>query len=1248
MERNHAEAAGAQLTTDMEWKNTEAPPSDNDRYIAIILSMASLAYKKESVTKSSAFIDSILKNARFFVIFVVFLLCRYVNHISMYQVLFFVSLTPLLLYFYIKHVPFMFLEEDIKWIRRESRLLDAIAEDAANVMHLRDHIGTIQQQILNPRIYSGVVPIKGLDQSEVAWLTKTISVVRKAKDLFKTFEKQRRDSHMISFVAMTTKDFMDIEGLFIETKRVKDDINETISMKKVHGINICESLERSRSIIRSLLERPIYEHDQEQRVDFEGRIASVAALTSSIVNTINSLTQNPVFLRKSIGEQIDSIKLQLLLLHPFLKEIEGLPFESEIEEEWVNEVEEVIQEANLAINNFSQRPANRVSSWKARRKLEGDLRCVGTGFAELLKRKERYGFKFIRRDSSKFVYQSPHHNTSDDKIITTSVDRMYSYLNHKSDALGEVFYEVTSLCNQLKGMYKLVDDAGVVGSRFNSRVAWLKQMRIIVQSADKCVQAFIDDSSIIRRSNHLFKTRSGIKLCREIDRIQHTISLVVRSIKAYGIELREESSSVVGLEEDIQALVSQLTTNSEHHSVISILGIEGIGKTTLANKIFDHGAVSRHFTRRVWISLPWKSNVPWVQEVHDLVDEERYLLVLDNISTVDELNTLRAGFIPVTSSGSRILFTTRHSDLAKKFNNTPHQLRLRTKEESWKLFTQMVHFSPKEEMLAKEILGKCGGFPLAILRVGYLMSREDVTAVEELEEVLEDIIENDPPSLQTYTIDSIKHLLPEHLSKCLSYLKLFPLDFEIPARRLIALWMAEGLVQVHGNNTITSEDVAGKYLSQLIGLGMIQIVERKLNGEVKTCRLPYSLPVCSLEATRSNHRVALRFKRNDLPITVGESLSKVASPLLSILSFDTREGNKPGEEIGNFLHKVIADGCFRPLQVLDLERVFRPEFPKAIGKLSNLKYLGLRWTYLQSIPTFIGDLLKLQTLDVKHTNVRALPSSIWKLQKLRHLYLNQSCRSKFVYQQGGSSLKNLQTLWGVFVDKDSPLKDGLDKFISLRKLGLAFQLGKIKQELIAEWIGKLKHLKSLRVRSVGETDESSYIIFMSLSGLINLSSLNLIGKLAPPIVAEFPKNLTDLTLSASLLPDDPMPELEKLSNLKLLCFYSNSYTGNKMLCSAGGFPRLVVLKLWNLEKLEVWHVEEKAMQSLRELEIRSCTNLKVPSGLRHLKSLIELKLTNMPEGFTATIAQTKAQLWDDLKHSPAITAVNWHPMPRKS
>ncbi|KAH0985150.1 hypothetical protein GBA52_012327 [Prunus armeniaca] len=115
---------------------------------------------------------------------------------------FFISLTPLLLYFYIKHVPFLFLEEDIKWIRRELGLLNVISEVAAKVMHLRDQTRTRQQQILDPEIYFGRVHIQGLEQFAEAWLTKLISVVRKAKDLFETFEKQRRDSHIISFAAL--------------------------------------------------------------------------------------------------------------------------------------------------------------------------------------------------------------------------------------------------------------------------------------------------------------------------------------------------------------------------------------------------------------------------------------------------------------------------------------------------------------------------------------------------------------------------------------------------------------------------------------------------------------------------------------------------------------------------------------------------------------------------------------------------------------------------------------------------------------------------------------------------------------------------------------------------------------------------------------------------------------------------------------------------------------------------------------
>ncbi|XP_008228364.1 PREDICTED: probable disease resistance protein RF9 [Prunus mume] len=1259
MEWNYAETTGAQsfisTTDDAErpaaptaqpfrftyGESIEAPALtiiiNDNRLLDVLQVMVSIA-EQGSAIKPSAFYDSFLKHGRFLVMFVVFLLGRYVSHIPLYLVFFSISLISLsFLYVYIHYVPFLFLQEDIMWIRRESRLLNAISEDTAKVAGLRDQIDTRAKEILDPSIYSGGATIEGLNYVEAEWVAKTRSVVKRANALVATFENQRRrDSHMIHRICFGTisEKVKQVEWLLTETKQVKEEINERIKMKADRGINICESLERSRSEMRSLVDRPIYESSHQQKwVESKRRVETSAALTFSITKKMNSLmTQEP-------DEQIHSIYLQLMLLYPFLKDIEEVRFESEIEEAWVEEMEEVINQTQPAIESFLlQRPEHRfkwlsiIDNWKAWRKLKEDIRCIDSRFTELLERKERYGFRFIRRDSSKFVNQSPHHNTPDG-IISPVAGTIHSYLEAKPDISREIHGKLGLLCTHLDDMNKLVDDAEMIERRYISRMAWLEQMSNIVKRAENSVQTFMKSSKNVRIKQIQFRTNAGTNLWREIGQMENTVNLVTRTIKAYNIKFTKESNSVVGLEEDVHELVSRLTTYNEHHPFFSILGIGGIGKTTLAKEIYNHADVATHFPQRVWISLPWKSSESWVQTVPKNV---RYLLVLENISTKEELEEALTVASP---SGSRILLTTRDTNLVSEVGNPPHHLRLRTKEESWKLLNKMVHFNLKEEVKAKEILGKCGGFPLAIVRLGYLISRTAVYNFEELERVIK---QKEKPMLETYpTIESIQGSLPKsdpHMFRCLSYLKLFPMGIEIPARRLIALWIAEGLVKVEKKTeSPESEDVANEYLTELINRDMIQVVERKLNGTIKTCCLPYSLQ--KLEFYKNQKRI-VNFRRNDPSPTSGKSSNfrNDYRDLLSILTFDTREGNTPGEEAGNFLRKGIAGGCFRKLQVLDLERLFRPELPNMLGPLSKLRYLGLRWTCLGSIPSSIGELVNLQTLDVKHTSVRNLPGSIWKLQELRNLYLNQNCRSRLEHHQGGNSLKNLRTLWGLFVDKDSPLKDGLDKVTNLRKLGLAFQLEQEEQKALANWIKKLKYLKSLRIRSIGEKGKPCDLMCMPLSGLNHLSSLNLFGKLTSSIIAEFPKNLTDLTLSASSLIDDPMPKLEKLSNLKLLCFYSNSYRGKGMRCAAEGFPQLLVLRLWNLVELEVWDVEEKAMQNLRELEIRSCKNLKIPTGLGHLKTLLELKVTDMPRDFAVDIAKNKRQLWDDVVHSPAIIA----------
>ena len=764
--------------------------------------------------------------------------------------------------------------------------------------------------------------------------------------------------------------------------------------------------------------------------------------------------------------------------------------------------------------------------------------------------------------------------------------------------------------------------------------------------------------------------------------MSNVISVLERSINSYRIEIRNESTSVGGLEEDIHGLISRLTIDEK--PIVSIVGMRGIGKTTLAKKVYYHGAIKKYFNTRRWVSLSQKpfgntlqnedeklilgaleklgeqNGGSWIEKLRHFLEKEKNLLVLDNISSEEVWGTLITTAFQGRANGSKIMVTTRHKSLASHAgqSSTQHQLRLRTKEESWKLFTQMVPEIPpeSEKIIKAKVLERCEGLPLAIFRLGYPLIGKHVTEENFSGEHESESIKNKEPWIEAVE----NEVLPEQLRKCIDYiLILFPNDYQIPARRVVASWVAEGLVQQSAEDSPESvaaedspESVAEKCLADLKNRYIIQVLERKLDGKIKTFCLinalrEYWLPNESSDHRLADQRLADQFREggDSFKIIHGESedssyFFRNHRDLLSYLSFDPREGNKPGEDIRNFFDRGIAAGCFQSLKVLDLERVFRPILPKSIGNLNALKYLGLRWTYLEFIPSSIGNLTNLITLDVKHTYIRKLPASIWKLQKLRHLYLNQSSRSKFV-RPSGAALKNLETLSGVFVDEESPLNNGLNRSMNLRKLKLAFQLESSRQGVLEKWISQLKLLQSLRLRSIGEMGEPLDLHLETLLDLEKLSSLYLFGRLEnPPIMEKLPQSLTEVTLSASQLLDDPMPKLSKLRDLRSLCLYSGSYKGTDMVCSDDDFPQLLVLKLWLLDTLQRWNVEENAMPNLKELEIRSCNKLEIPKGLKHLDSLQELKLTNMPKDFT-TIQERTWEIWGDIDYPPRITIENW-------
>ncbi|XP_034680919.1 probable disease resistance RPP8-like protein 2 [Vitis riparia] len=690
------------------------------------------------------------------------------------------------------------------------------------------------------------------------------------------------------------------------------------------------------------------------------------------------------------------------------------------------------------------------------------------------------------------------------------------------------------------------------------------------------------------------------------------------------------------------------------------MGMQGIGKTTLANLIFNHKAVVDHFPFAVRRSDGCRlqlrnkeelmeSDLSQLGDVWSYDDEmqrlkaflinNRSLIVLDDSHLLYDMIEV----LPDTLNGSRMILTTCETRLPPnlKMKSDPHQLRLRTDEESWALFTHALKFSIPPELLKlkDEIAKRCGGLPLLIVKLGEALSHKDAT-IEEWSTALQQF-HHDQQQLWPNTIYKIHKDLSLYMRRCLFYFTLFPQDFDIPARRLITLWVAEDLVQPEGENE-TPEDVAERCLNFLIAQGMVQVTKKKLNGNVKMVRLPDALrQYWSSKAQQATFLGVHTNTRSDLSLgtnkirrlvdhldkedisfdhihgnhstTSSTSLTPYYEDVLSFLSFDTRKESKPGEEVRNFLRQSISSGCFLVLLVLDLDNVFRPKLPEAMGKLTRLRYLGLRSTFLEILPSSISKLQNVQTLDMKHTCINALPYSIWKLQQLRHLHLSESCRSKLMLQHDTNIPTILQTLCGLLVDEETPVRDGLDRLLDIRKLGLTVSSKQeaitLQLQAVVDWVLKLNQLRSLRLKSIDESNQPWDLELKPLVSLVNLSYIYLLGQLRnPSIMSQFPYSLIDLTLSGSGLVEDPMQSLDKLPNLRSLKLLAKSYLGKNMLCSLGGFPQLRVLKLWKLEQLEEWNVEKGALRALRDLEIRFCRSLKIiPAELLH-RTLLKIEI----------------------------------------
>ncbi|KAM6601702.1 hypothetical protein CsatA_021311 [Cannabis sativa] len=1122
--------------------------------------------------------------------------------------------------------------DDYRWIKREWRLLDALTKDfqTANksVEEIKQRANQAWETELNLR---GMT--QTLSEIEKKWLMKEAKVISDVQRYVDDYEKLittkgARTNLIKWYVSLVFKKSIPIVELALGIYRIKKEITSQLKQKKEYTNSIVKELEESRMKVRSLQDRPIQEAEQSSVIRPVPLSRSAVALVLERLVTVES--QSGMF--RGVEDKVSSLVMQLQLLRAFIKDLQKLRFDSELEKAWVEEAQLINARSLNDVNTFLQDAADQ-RRWLAivtdyrflRRKLDKIITNVDKEISHLLETKQRYGFSFIKRERDSFL----------DVVTAPSVIRTQD---------NDLSVELENTCKQL-------EEEEATNVAINMRKTCLEFLR-------KLASEVMPSMKTERRIKEAFE---HLKLCKEV----------------YTIKVMKESCFAVGLEDDILKLLKMISDTNQYGSVISVVGMKGVGKTTIVKELLNHNSTIKKFHARHFVYVPEEtSNVSllrnvgnqilhtqnersddeyWINKLQGYLnrDEKPHLLVLDNLGSKEAWDILKPAVVSVGNARPIILITTRHKVVASHVNSnlsSIRQLRLRTREESWDFFTQIVSCPSNDEdgedvKLAKKVVLKAGGLPLAILRLGYLLSGKEVTK-EELSVVLQRVTQGQNQTPWMAVKDTIKEDLPfqPDLENCLSYFELFPRDFEISARRLVALWVARGLTQSDNTSGVrTQEKDAYNYLLELIGRNIIQIVEKKLNGKVLTCRFPGILRELWL-ASRTNNtaahswslcgtmeqKLAYRFDDEDTGFSRrihrldhSNLLPEESSPL-SIMFFDTREGDQPGLDIRNFLCKAIKTGRLLDLVVLDLEHVYKPQLPDIIANLKKLTYLGLRWTEVEKLPKTIGQLSNLQTLDLKHTQVQKLPSSIWKLKKLRNLHLNGSCRIKYMPPPN-----NLHKLSGVLVDHEGgALMDGLPKLVNLRKLRLTIQ--STLQEGLSRHIEQLTNLRSLSLRSINESSQLQELYVPHLNNLTHLSSLTLAGKIRrSSVMFDLPRSLTELTLSSSEL-EIGNQIIQMLGNnlpeLKFLCLLANSYSEKEMICSVG-FPKLLVLKLWNLPNLEKLEVKEGVMSSLRTFEIRCCLQLTATNTeLPKLATLSELILTNMPDEYTAELKKKLTKL----------------------
>ncbi|KAG2302517.1 hypothetical protein Bca52824_031168 [Brassica carinata] len=870
-----------------------------------------------------------------------------------------------------------------------------------------------------------------------------------------------------------------------------------------------------------------------------------------------------------------------------------------------------------------------------------------------------------------------------ESLLSFGVERLWNLLVRESERFQGVEEQFNGLKSDLNMLRCFLEDADAKKHTSAMVRNTIKEVKEIILDTEDIVETFLlkkklgNTSGIINNVRRLPRVISERRiLAFDMKAISKRISKVIRDMQSLGVqqvtasdgypqslqerqrEMRETFSNdnenvLVGLDQKVKSLASYVV-EEDSSQVVSITGMGGIGKTTLARQVFNHETVKSHFAGLAWVCLSQQFTRDYVwqtilrklrpeckvsemkgdelqEKLSQVLETQKVLIVLDDIWREEDWDMIKPMF--PRKKGCKVLLTSRNEGWA--LHADPKCVTFRPKcltfEESWDLFQRITfpmkdtaEFKVDEEMeeMGKQMIKHCGGLPLALKVLGGLLAAQ--YTLHEWKRVYKSIGSHIVGGTSFNERNIVYHVLylsleelPAYLKYCFLYLAHFPEDYQIDVETLSYYWASEGIPRpprYYDRESI--RDVGDGYIEELVKRNMV-VSERDVEtSRFETCQLHDMMrEVCLRKAEEENF----------LQIIQGTSTATSKSPCksrrLSVVRWPADTFDVDTEVKNSSLRTLLfipdrgywnTTGLFFTrlmlMRVLDLSLVkFEGgKVPSSIGKLIHLRYLSLKDAYVNHLPSSMRNLKQLLYLNLDVTCQVYMPNILKEMRELTYLYLPGSLHDTVKMELG--NLVKLETLKNFSMEHGS-LSD-LHGMTKLKILSVYTEGKGCSMKTLSSSLSKITHLENLTINNRKKhvptnEDEGGFVL-----DSVHLRQLTLeIYMPRLPDAQHFPSHLTGIYLELCRLEEDPMPIMGKLLHLKKVWLGERSFSGKRMVCSRGGFPQLQILQFIGLDEWDEWIVEEGSMPLLLFLSISGCEKLekwKLEEGSMSLLHILQI------------------------------------------